>query len=309
MLSLAFDLGGTRARCAVADGRGKLLSQAALDTPAAEGPERIVAALAEMAGDVDPEGACALAAVAAPGPLDPATGLVFETPNLPGWEDFPLAEALSGALGGRPVRVHNDATLAALAEARLGAGQGLDPIVYLTVSTGVGGGIVIGGAPYGGARGLAGELGHAIVRAGGPLCGAGHAGCLEALASGTAVARAYRARAERELGSDAAAGAREVAERARDGDYDAEVVLLQAAEDLGLAVGSFANAFDPAAIVIGGGLGLGAWDLLEAPLRAAAEGVMMAPAGRRPKILRADLGDDAGLVGAALWAAEGGGED
>ncbi|MBK8540004.1 MAG: ROK family protein [Ardenticatenia bacterium] len=118
-------------------------------------------------------------------------GMVIRMPNLPGWHDVPLATLLADALE-LPARLHNDASLAALGEAFAGAGRGADPLVYLTVSTGIGGGIVIGGRLFEGRHGLAAELGHILPDPAGPTCGLGHAGCLEALASGSALARLAR---------------------------------------------------------------------------------------------------------------------
>ncbi len=252
--------------------------------------------------------------VAAPGPLDPRTGVVFDTPNLVGWRDFPLRTALSEAFG-LPVHVHNDANLAAYGEAKAGAGRGRNLVVYLTVSTGVGGGIVRAGRIEAGANGLAGELGHVIVKAGGPRCNFGHAGCLEALASGTAIARAARARMAGS-GRETAGGeggiaqivggdlsARDVALAAGQGDPIAWAIMQEAATMLGLAIGSFVNAYDPDIVIVGGGVSE-SWDLIAETVRKSAGEVVMAPERRHFEIVRAQLGDAAGIVGAGLWAWE-----
>ena len=306
----AIDLGGTRMRVALVGEATHILAQRKVATPAEEGPEGVVARMAELvrglAGEVGREPAAAC--VAAPGPLDPATGIVHDAPNLSGWREFPLAARLSARLG-LPTRANNDASLAALGEALHGAGAGCEHVVYLTVSTGVGGGIVDGGRIRGGSHGLGGELGHVILQAGGPRCGLGHAGCLEALASGTGVARSARRalRTEGPLARDsilrghAPLDARSVTEAAREGDALATIVLAMAARALGLAVGGLVNTFDPDVVIIGGGLGLGAWDLLFEPVGWHAAKVVMSPQVRSWRLAPAALGDDAGLIGAAAW--------
>lgn len=318
--ALAVDLGGTRLRVAVVDTDGAVLASRRIPTPTAEGPDAVVETMRvelsrlpyEPGGS--PPGPCAGIGVAAPGPLDPATGVVYEIPNMPGWQGFPLTERLAEATG-LAVWTHNDANLAGLAEARWGAGRGFDPLIYLTVSTGVGGGVIIGGEMLAGRHGLAGELGHVIVRAGGPPCALGHPGCLEALASGTAIARRASELIEKRFGEGQASAtpsyvepgapitAEAVALAASAGDPLALGVYHDAGEALGLAIGSFINIFDPARIVIGGGVSR-AWDLLEAPMWAAVRQVAMVWDIRPIDILPAALGDDAGLVGAGIYALE-----
>lgn len=338
---LAVDLGGTHVRVAKVGRDGRILAQRRARTFAGDGPDAVIAQIAELVeelaewreadvgaelatypgsepladreterraqsrrGSVEIEHPHAVG-VAAPGPLDPRTGIVFATPNLEGWRDFAFRDVLADALG-LPVHVHNDANLAGLGEALAGAGRGHELVVYLTVSTGVGGGIIRAGRIEEGATGLAGELGHVIVDAGGPACNFGHAGCLEGLASGTAIARAARERIAR--GEDSTLGAlpddgvtaEAIAEAARSGDPLALAVMDDAATWIGLAIGGFVNTFDPHVVIIGGGVSL-SWDLLQVPMRSAALSVIMAADRRRVEIVRAALGDDSGLVGAGLW--------
>jgi glucokinase len=304
------DLGGTHLRSALQVEADHILAQRRIKTPAEGGPLAVLAAMVEQVRALADETSLAPVAVcvAAPGPIDPSSGVVHAAPNLPGWEGFALTERLSEALG-IPARANNDANLAALGEALHGAGKGRPNVLYLTVSTGVGGGVVQQGHLLGGSHGLAGELGHVIVRAGGPRCGFGHAGCLEALASGTAVAAA----AQRALNSGSKAArssalagaveldARRVADAAREGDALATAILAGAAKHLGLAIGGFVNTFDPDVVVIGGGLGLGAWDLMSEAVAWHAAKVVMSPEARDWRLRSAALGDDAGLVGAAAW--------
>jgi len=318
---LAIDLGGTRLRVARVAPDGTIRARLGADTPTAAGPEAVVAEMLSLLERLTSESAhpdpgrpgFAGIGLAAPGPLDPATGVVYEVPNMPGWRGFPLATRLAAETG-LPVWVHNDANLAGLAEARLGAGRDCDPLVYLTVSTGVGGGIVAGGEVFAGRHGLAGELGHTIVRAGGPACNLGHPGCLEAAASGTAIARRAReALAAGEpstildhVGEGGTVTAEVVARAARAGDRLARAVFDEAAWLLGLAIGGFINVFDPARVVIGGGVSQ-AWDLLEASMWSGVRAVAMAWDLRPIEIVPAALGDDAGLVGAGLYALGRGG--
>lgn len=218
------------------------------------------------------------------------TGTCFRATNLP-LADVEFAGPLRERTG-LPVGVENDANAAALAEWRLGAGRGVDHLVMLTLGTGVGGGLVLDGRLY---RGWA-ELGHVVVDAGGAPCqgnchGRGH---LEAVASGLAADRAAR-----ELWGDGASAVDLVA-RAGAGDADARAALARIGELLGAAIGSFVNMFDPEVIVVGGGFGAAAGDLLLEPARDAAAREAIQPADERVRIVQAAFGEEAGLVGAGL---------
>ncbi|MFN8423551.1 MAG: ROK family protein [Anaerolineae bacterium] len=197
---LCVDLGGTHVRAAAVASDGQILSHARRSTPTGSAEavgEAIRLTVAAARAACPPAATNAIRGplvLAAPGPFDAARGRILDTPNLPHLRGYPLADAVAAALGlgAGGVVLANDALMAALGEALRGAGRGLDPVLFLTISTGIGGGLVIGGRAYGGAAGQAAELGHLIVdgRAGAPRCGAGHAGCLEAHASGTAIAAA-----------------------------------------------------------------------------------------------------------------------
>lgn len=312
--ALAVDLGGTQLRVARVDGAGAIVARERLDTPAERGPDAVVDAIVALLDAVyrsAPDDArVAAVGVAAPGPLDPRTGVVFATPNMSGWDHFPLAQRL-GQRVDLPVHVQNDANLAAYGEACRGVGRGYDPFLYLTLSTGVGGGVIHGGRIWPGAHGLAGELGHVIVQAGGPACNFGHPGCLEALASGTGIARAARARMASGEASDVArlvepdgqVTAERVAQAAFAGDAAAIAVFEEMGYFLGLAIAGFINAFDPARIALGGGVSR-SWSLFAGPMWTAVHAVAMSWDQRPIDILPAGLGDDAGLVGAGLYALE-----
>ena len=300
------DLGGTLVRAAVATGTASHATPVRHPTPAAGPPEgvldAIAAAVRQTTGGVTPGGV----AVGIPGPLDPATGVVYATPNLRGWHDLPAQMLLEARLG-CPVAIHNDANLAGYAEWIAGAGRGARDMVFMTVSTGIGGGLILDGELYSGTAGTAGEIGHMIYDPDGPPCGQGHKGCLEGSASGTAIARRalelLAAGATSSLASVPAGhlDARAVGEAAAQGDALALRIFTDAAHALGLAVGGLLNLLSPGVVVIGGGL-INAGDLLFVPLRAAVGEIAFASRIAHSRIVPAALGTDAGLVGAVAWA-------
>jgi glucokinase len=241
--------------------------------------------------------------IAAPGPLDPATGVVIHSPNLD-WRNVPLGALLAARTGAR-VLLDDDANLGALGEAALGAGVGADPIAYLTVSTGIGAGIVIGGQVIGGAHRAAGEVGHLTVDRAGPYCGCGRRGHVEAYAGGAGLARRARATwTHRWLpdGSPAPRTAIEILSLAQRGDPAARVLVEEAAAALASAFAVLAAILDPEMIVVGGSIGLGQPGLIRAAV-ARARRLPIRQAGDRLKVVRAALGDASPLAGAAVLAA------
>lgn len=299
------DLGGTNIRAAEATGAASHGEPVSRLTPAGSGPEAVLDAVAASAraalAGSEPGGV----AVGVPGPLDPGTGVVYAAPHLAGWSDVPARDMLQARLG-CPVAVHNDANLAGYAEWVAGAGRGARHLVFITVSTGIGGCLVLDGELFSGIAGTAGELGHAPATLDGSACGQGHPGCLEGIASGTAIAR--RARAELEAGkasvlAEAATfpDSREVAAAARLGDPLAVRLYAEAGRALGRAVGGVINLLSPEVVVIGGGL-INAGELLLQPLRSALSEIAFASAAARCRVVPAGLGTDAGLVGAVAWA-------
>ncbi|MHB1500984.1 MAG: ROK family protein [Candidatus Dormibacteria bacterium] len=292
---VALDLGGTWIRAARFSSRGEIVKRARDRTAARLGPAAVVAqirSLVDAVGPADQERR--VVAIGVPGPVDPFTGVVEGAPNLPGWRSFPLKERVEEALGS-PCLVDHDATLAALGEHRQGAGRGFPNFVYVTVSTGIGAGLVLDGRLYRGGQGKAGEFGHIVVDPAGPACHCGNRGCLEALSSGTAIA------ALAGLGSAAA-----VSLAAQAGDESAARVLAAAASHLGLAVGgSLINLLNPDAIAFGGGVfaaGPVFWDQMA---EGVARGSFQAPR-EHCRLLRAELGEDQGLVGAFELALDAG---
>jgi glucokinase len=292
-LIVAVDVGGTWVRAAIAEADGSLGRRHRVATDAASGPAAVVAQIAAAVRAVAPEGdgsaPVSLVAVAVPGPVDPYAGVVEGTPNLTGWAKVPLRRLLEVELRCRCV-IDHDATVAALAEQRRGAGRGFANFAYITVSTGIGAGLILNNQLYRGGSGRAGEFGHMVVRPDGPLCGCGNRGCLEAVASGTAIAR------------DSGRGtAEEVARAAEDGDPRAMSVMAGAARALGLGVGALINLLDLDCIALGGGVLRSGNSFWEQMVAAVAEG-SFASIRADCRILRAELGEEQGLLGAVEFA-------
>jgi glucokinase len=265
-LYAGLDLGGTKTLVIVADAQGNVRGDVRVPTRAEEGPDAVIARMVEATRGAAQEAgvdvaALAGAGVSAPGPIDTGEGVITDPPNLPGWHDVPLARALREQLA-IPVVLENDANCGAVGEHRYGAGRGYRHMIYITISTGIGGGIIIDGRLYAGASGAAGELGHIAVAVDGPTCGAGHVGCLEAFASGTAIAnRAEEAvaagrlpRTARLAEQNPPLSAEEVHLAAEQGEEEAAAIIDTAGRYLGIGLASIINAFNPQAIVVGGGL-------------------------------------------------------
>jgi glucokinase len=243
--------------------------------------------------------------MASPGPLDPQTGVILATPNIPEWIDFPVTKKLSNHFG-VPAYLDNDANLAALGEWKFGAGQGHHNLLYLTISTGIGGGVIINDRLLHGYHGLAAELGHVVVLAGGPTCSCGFPGHLEALAAGPAIVRYVREQLEAgtssELSSVEVLNAYEVAEAAKRGDALAKSAYERAGEYLGIGVASFLHSFDPSIVIFGGGVSRSG-PLLFEPFEASLRAQVFNPRYLENLIITtAALGDDAGLLGALALA-------
>jgi len=315
--ALAVDIGGTKILTALVRDDGAVVARSRVDTPG-RGVEPVLGAVARTVEDVMRHGAAAggevvAAGVGAPGPLDPATGVVFDPPNIEGWHDVPLGAMLTERLG-RGVFIENDANAAALGEWWVGAGRDVSDLIYVTVSTGIGGGIIIGDRVHHGVSGTAGEIGHMTVDLSGPpcLCGLGN-GHLETLASGPAMARAAReavevgrrsALLEMAGGRPDAITAAMVDTAAREGDPVALEVFTRAATYLGVGMANLLNLLNPQRIIIGGGVSRAGEMLFEPVRRIARERAFEQP-GRAADIVPALLGDDVGVVGAAAVAFQG----
>lgn len=307
-LIIGVDLGGTQIRAALADGEGRILRRASCLTLAEEGPEpvigRIKDAIREAASSTDWAQVVGIG-IGAPGPLNPWTGVIRQAPNLPGWRDVPLRDIIQEEFQ-VPTYLGNDANVAALAERRFGAGQGVDDLIYMTVSTGIGGGVIAEGRLLLGADGLAGEVGHMTLEAHGPRCNCGNIGCLEALASGTAIARDARQRIEEgaqtiivdRVGGDLSkVTAKLVSQAAQEGDELAIELIRRAGFYIGVGIVNLIHLFNPRLFVIGGGVSK-AGDLLFDSIRATVRERAMPAMQREVRIVPAALGDDVGLLGA-----------
>jgi glucokinase len=305
---LALDIGGTKLAAGVVDAEGRTHSFLVVPSRTELGVDTVLLDLfalgrrAVAESDV-PWSEITAVGIGCGGPLDAARGVLIAPPHLPGWHDVPVT-ALAEEEFELPATLENDATAAAAGEHRYGAGVGTRNMVYLTVSTGVGGGVVIDGRLYRGSMGNGGEFGHVTVDLHGRPCrGCGRRGCLEAYVSGTSISeRAIEtmdpssslARLERPSAAD-------VATAARAGDPYAQAVWDETVEALGCGLTSIVNLFEPELVVLGGGV-TRAGEHLFGPVRTIVREQAMAPAGRRAEIVRAALGDQVGVVGAAAIA-------
>jgi glucokinase len=290
-LALGIDLGGTQLRVGVITRSGKVLKRAAVATDVAGGPVAVVAqmqSLAEAVGLAELGQAIEAVGVSAPGPLDSDTGTIISMPTLPGWTDFPLRQRLSDAFG-RPVILENDGIAAAYGEWKFGAGKGFSNLIYVTVSTGIGGGVVVDGKLMRGNRGMAGHVGHIMIDWEGPICGCGGAGCFEAFASGTAFSKAGQAKGF--------ADGQAVVRAARDGNEAAMQLVAQEAAYLGYGFSSLLHLYSPQMLIIGGGVS-NALDLMLPQIRMLIDKFAMPPF-RAVELVPALLGDNSGLIGAA----------
>ena len=305
----AVDLGGTNVRAIAADLDGNIHGDDKRPSRAGEGVdvtlETIVESLSRacIQAQTKPGGLGAVG-IATPGWVDLVEGRVPAAPQLPGWRDVPIVRIMSEHLG-VPVILENDANAAALGENVFGAGKGARHMVYITVSTGVGGGIIIDGQLYGGARGSAGEIGHTVIDASGPLCGCGNYGCLEALASGTAIARlAGEAEARGESDRlthikqrDGGITSGAVAEAADAGDPVSREIYSEAGRVLGVAIANLVNLLSPDMILVGGGVTQGAPHLFMPQAENTMRMLALSEPLQHVKLGQAALGDAAGVLG------------
>lgn len=306
------DIGGTKIYTALATLDGKVRAELKVPTRAVQGYEGVVNRITETVAEVQRtagvSGKLLRVGVGAPGPLDIEKGIIHAAPNL-GWTEVPLKDSLEKVLK-VPVYVDNDANLAAWGEFLYGAGKGAETLVYITVSTGIGGGLVLGGRLYRGASYGAGEIGHVTVLPDGPECHCGNRGCLEALASGTAVAWEARrlitaggGRAILELagGSVEAVTAETVGAAGLRGDAEAQDLLRNAARWLGIGIAGVLNLLNPAVVVLGGGVMKSAplfWTTLEEEVKRRA----FKSAWEAARLVTAELGGRSGVLGAVAYA-------
>jgi glucokinase len=243
--------------------------------------------------------------IASPGPLDPYTGTILATPNIPEWQNFPLTAKLSQHFN-VPAYLDNDANMAGLAEWQFGAGRGHQNLVYLTISTGIGGGVISTGCLLQGFRGMGAELGHMIIDPDGPLCGCGKRGHIESFASGPSIARYVNEQLDTgqtsSLQSQSSVGTVQIADAARAGDALAISAFERAGYYLGIAVANYLAIFDPSILIFGGGVSQ-VGDLLFKPFEESLRKHTFHPHYLDDLVItKAALGDDAGLLGALALA-------
>ena len=298
--ALAVDVGGTKLAAGRVDGEGRVTERAGVATPTGDDAEALWRALAVVLDQVCRDDVPRAVGVGCGGPMAWPAGEVSPL-NIPAWRDFPLRARLRQRFGAVPVRLHNDALCFAAGEHWRGAGAGADSFLGMVVSTGVGGGLVVGGRLVDGPTGNAGHVGHVVVDPHGPPCVCGGVGCLEAVASGPSLAAWAQREGWRPAG---AATARAVTEDARRGHPVALAALTRAGQALGVALASAVHLVEVEAVAIGGGVSQ-AGPLLFGPLQEAFRRHAGLPYARDCRIVPAALGQDAGLVGAAALVLAG----
>jgi len=304
---IAVDVGGTQIRVAIFTKNStepilqkKIKTQGENQTPL----ERLIALLQEVwpkDGDVNS------IAIAAPGYLEPEAGIVVSAPNIPGWKNLPLSKTLREHFN-VPVYLGNDANLAALGEWKFGSGIGHKNLLYITISTGIGGGIIVENQLVNGAKGMAGEIGHVVSVPDGPMCNCGKRGHFEAVASGTAIARYVKEKLEEGIPSQfpkgSAPSAKEIAAAAKNGDPLSIEAFNTAGFYLGRTIADFLHTLNPSILILGGGVSLSG-DLILKPMIASLEKhVISQEYISNLEIVTASLGDDAGLLGALALSLE-----
>jgi glucokinase len=310
------DIGGTKVVAGIARGGEILATRRVLSDPA-EGADMVMRRMAAGIGDVKAElglDALPLAGIGAsvPGPNDLEHGIVLAAHNV-GWFDYPFVERFGTALGGIPVFIDDDANCAGVGEARFGAGVGFPHQVYITVSTGIGGAVIIDGRIYRGWQGVAGEVGHVTVLPEGPTCPCGNVGCAEAVASGPAIARRGAALfvqnqspilAELAGGDPASVTTRLVFDAARAGDPACLAIVDEAGRFLGILVAGLVQVLNPQAVILGGGVIMAQDDLLLPRIEAEMRRHVFAVHRDRVVLRKARHGDRSGLYGALALVME-----
>ena len=303
---IGIDIGGTKIAAVVADNKGNILSKVRKPTLADKGPEYAIQLIFEIVyeaiinADLELRDFSAIG-VSCGGPLDTKTGVVYSPPNLPGWDALPLKQRLENEFN-LSVKIENDANACALAEYKLGGGKGYNAVLYMTMSTGIGGGIVIDGKIYHGANDSAGEVGHQILLPDGPQCGCGKRGCLEALCSGPAIARRARNQIKNDSntailklvnGNVESVRSEHVLTAAFQGDELALRLVEETAYYMGWGIANLVNILNPD-IVLLGTIAIAAGDLLLDPIRKTVSSLAMTRPAEIVEIRQAQLGESLG---------------
>ncbi|MDI6605416.1 MAG: ROK family protein [Thermoanaerobacteraceae bacterium] len=309
-IACGVDLGGTKINTGIVNSKGEILYNIKIPTEAQKGPyeviERIIKSIYEV---VDKTGVklkdLSGIGVGSPGPLDAEAGIVLCPPNLTGWVNIPLTEILKKEFGIK-IRINNDANAAALAEHLFGKGRGINNFVYITVSTGIGGGVIINGKLYNGANSNAAEIGHHTINFDGPRCGCGNYGCFEAFASGTALAGFAKDMVDsgkdtiiKDIAGNRAIKAEYVFEAAEKGDKIAIELIEKEAFYLGIGIANIMSFYNPERIAVGGGISCH-WKVLYDKIMATVNKRALKPNKEICDVVKAQLGENVGLLGAAL---------
>lgn len=309
---VGIDIGGTKIATCVMRKDGEVIAQEEVPTKAKEGPKAVISRIKDTVYHVLDQGQVAKDDVEAigvgmPGPLDIKKGLVKNPPNLPGWIDIPLTKILEEEFQ-LPVVLENDANAAVLGEKYYGIGKGIENIVYITVSTGIGVGVIVDGKLLKGEVGNGTEAGHTTINFGGPKCGCGNYGCWEAYASGTSLARFARdgiARGEntiiKDLAKDDEVKAEHVFLAAKKGDKFAKELVEDEGFYLGVGLANVVNMFNPKLIVIGGGL-THEWDMFYDNMMDIVKNNSLAANVENLEVVKTSLGPNVGVIGACAVA-------
>jgi glucokinase len=315
-LNLGIDLGGSKILTAVVDPEGRIFSSDESVTPATEGRDLVIQSIVHSADSALEKAGITISeitviGIGAPGISNPEAGILFTSPNLPGWRNVLLRDIIQDKLG-RKTFLINDANAAALGEFYFGAARGVRNFIYVTLSTGIGGGIIIDGKIYAGAIGTAGEIGHMTIDENGPICNCGNRGCWETLASGTALAREASRRIEEGVktsilkqvdGDLGQVTAQVIHAAALQGDKFARELIARTGHYVGVGLINLINIFNPELIVIGGGLST-MGDMLLAPAFKTAGQRAYKEAFQAVRFVTAELGRNSGALGAAAFAFE-----
>jgi glucokinase len=300
--AIGIDIGGTQVRAALVDERGKILARLEDRTDAQGGPDRVLSQIERLTSDLvthSEHTAVVGIGVSAPGPIDTIAGVALDIPTLQGFDNFPLKAELQKRFA-FPVSLENDGIAAAIGEWQFGVGAGLDNIVYVTVSTGIGGGVIADGRVLRGRKGMAAHIGHMSVQPNGELCPCGNRGCFEAYGSGTAFTRRAQSvitqGTMRQLRGEEI-NSRDVFAAGRAGDDRANRLIDDEAEILGRGFTSLLHIFSPDILIMGGGLS-NEFERLHPGIQRYIRTWAM-PAFKDVNVVRAALGQNSGLIGAA----------
>lgn len=297
---IGVDVGGTKMTSALAKRNGQIIKLLRIETKPDEGAEGGFRAICEMIQDLINEGKrenlkVVCIGIGFGGPVNFERGVVYLSHHIHGWDNFPLKEEIEKRFG-ITTFVDNDSNVGALGEWMFGAGKGIDDLLYINIGTGIGGGIISGGRLIRGWRNLAGEIGHLTVNPNGHICTCGRKGCLETLASGSAIGQEGTRRFGKTIRSE------EVFQLANNGDEVAKQIIAEAVDALSFAIGSAANLVNPKLIILGGGVSEAPEHLLIEPLKLRLSRYTLPQTVENLEVVKAKLGYDAGVIGAIALA-------